>query len=261
MMESNRELNLNVKSESGWCLWFTQEVFRVPHLYPSATSAWNATKFRHYDRNLPNAPVPIWFELWGNYGTPTKYDNWGHVATWVPGKGILSSPVTFRTTGQQWFGSIDELIRAMRGGRYLGWSEDISGIRIVREATVKPNKEQVIEAFNRFNIKLDLGEQLQYYLARESGVLYRDLINATTPAQAEIVGIFKSVLGREPSKDQITYYSNRLSSVLYSDVARASVTERPKVDGFTEADRETVKQTNSLVQTLVTWFKKIFRLE
>lgn len=129
--------NLDVKTNAGWCLWLVQESFGVPHFYRSAWEAWQATAFKHADRNLPNASVPVWFEHWGAYGVPPKYDNWGHVVDWVPGKGFLSSPgIGF---GSEWLPTI-AAVEARFRCKFVGWSEDISGIRVIKEGGNMPEK-------------------------------------------------------------------------------------------------------------------------
>lgn len=122
--------DLNVQDGAGWCLRFTQSVWGAPVRYNSAWDAWNATQFKHgTGEALPeDASCVVWFSHYGTYGDPPTYDNWGHVVTWVPGRGFLSSPG--QGYGQQWFNSTTEIERYFRAG-YVGWSEDINGLRVI----------------------------------------------------------------------------------------------------------------------------------
>jgi hypothetical protein len=124
--------NTAVTDGTGWCLRFTQKVWGAPARYKSAWDAWNATTLKHAPtENIPtDVSVVVWFEHWGTYGENgnSYYGNWGHVVSWIAGRGYLSSPT--RGTGQQWFGTIQEVERAFNA-KYVGWSEDINGLRVV----------------------------------------------------------------------------------------------------------------------------------
>jgi hypothetical protein len=117
----------NVKSEAGWCLWFAQEVWQVPHQFATAWKAWEAIQFKQQNRNLPNVCVPVWFDHWGTYGG--KYGQYGHVVTYFPGRGFLSSPG--RGYGQDWLATIEAVERRFNS-TFVGWSEDMQpGVRVV----------------------------------------------------------------------------------------------------------------------------------
>lgn len=127
--------NTSVTDGAGWCLRFTQSVYGTAAMHESAWKAWLATKHKHTGA-LPNLSVPVWFSHYGTYGYPARYDNWGHVVAYVPGKGFLSSPAFLRpgqTRSQQWFPSIAAVEQAFNA-KYVGWSEDLNGTRIVNAA-------------------------------------------------------------------------------------------------------------------------------
>lgn len=122
-------INTGATDRAGMCLRFAQKVFSTkPYGYESAWLAWEATAVKHYDRNLPNVATPVWFSHMGTYGEPAVYKNWGHVASWIPGAGFLSSPGSGE--GQQMFGSIEEIERYFRC-TYVGWSEDINDLTVM----------------------------------------------------------------------------------------------------------------------------------
>jgi len=124
--------NTAVKDGAGWCLRFTQSVWGAPVKYASAWDAWNATQHKHTDRVMPNDSVIVWFSHYGSYGTPAVYANWGHVVSYIVGKGFLSSPTN--GFGQQWFATIEQVERAFNA-KFVGCSEDINGLRVANTDT------------------------------------------------------------------------------------------------------------------------------
>lgn len=122
--------NLNAQDGAGWCLRHTQRVFNAPAMYPDAWTAWNNQSGRRTDALPTDVSVPVWFEHWGTYNG--QYKNWGHVATWVPGRGIYSSPR--QGYGGEWFSSIRE-IEQQFNARYVGWTTSMHGMPIVREVS------------------------------------------------------------------------------------------------------------------------------
>lgn len=134
--------NLEIKGLPGVCLGMQQRVWGAPGLYNTAWQAWQATEFKHEDRNFPeDVAVPIWFDHWGAYGNPGQevYGQYGHVATYVPGRGVLSNPG--RGLGQIWYPTIDACAKDCNA-TYVGWSEDINTVRAVQQTqlTIIENK-------------------------------------------------------------------------------------------------------------------------
>lgn len=120
--------NLKTLGKIGWCLKFVEDAYNSPHLYATATDAWNSTEVRHTDRNFPAVAVPVWFSYYEN-GL-----NFGHVAIYVPNQGVLSSPYA-RDNTQVWFKDVDECARVLHCS-YLGWSEDIANLKVVEKEDV-----------------------------------------------------------------------------------------------------------------------------
>jgi len=117
----------DVESNAGACLWFQQEVWQVPHQFPNAWQAWLNTQFKHEDRDLPDVCVPVWFDHWGSYDQ--GWGQYGHVVTYFPGRGFLSSPG--RDYGQEWLDTIEEVERRFNS-TFVGWSEDMQpGVQVV----------------------------------------------------------------------------------------------------------------------------------
>lgn len=156
--------NLSVTDSAGSCLRFTQSVWGAPVKYDSAWQAWQATTFKHYDRVMPKDSVVVWFEHWGSYGRPPRRDNWGHVVSWIESeKKFLSSPA--RGVGQQWLATIEEVERVFNS-KYVGWSEDINGLRV---ASVNPDPVEILGAVEMTLIKANNGT---FFLVREEEIRY-----------------------------------------------------------------------------------------
>lgn len=127
--------NPNTKDQAGFCLRFTQTVWSAPVRYSTAWQSWENTQYKHpTSENIPNdVGVIVWFDHWGTYGG--QYGQYGHVVSWIPGKGYLSSPTS--GYGQKWLSSIEEVERAYNA-TYVGWSEDINGLRVAIIDTPQP---------------------------------------------------------------------------------------------------------------------------
>jgi LysM repeat protein len=120
--------NTSVTDEPGMCLRFTQSVYNAPVAYSCATEAWEAATQKYGHRQLPLVSVPVWFSWTGTINGVTK--DWGHVAAWVPGLGILSSPKSWgQGNSQSVYASIEE-VEAWLGAKYVGFSADLNGLQI-----------------------------------------------------------------------------------------------------------------------------------
>lgn len=132
---------LTVVAIPGWCLWFEEEVNTAPHYYRSAWEGWEAAQYKHYEREMPNVSVPVWFEHWGTYGTPPTYGNWGHVVQWVPGRGFLSVIGSGNKPGQQWFSTLEQVEKYFTA-KFVGWTQDIATKLIVEGGDMPITVEQ-----------------------------------------------------------------------------------------------------------------------
>src|SRR5690606_1494868 len=92
----------------------------VPGVHPTAIAAYNATKKRHTGRKPPYG-VPVWFE-------PSKNVAAGHVAFSLGDGTVLT---TNSATNRIHRVKISTLEKSW-GQPYLGWTEDINGVRIYK---------------------------------------------------------------------------------------------------------------------------------
>lgn len=92
-----------------------------------AKDAWDQAQFKHFDRDLPNVAVPVWFTNTLTIGNETR--DFGHVAIWFPDRGQFMN-VPASGYGIQWLNSIDEVNNWNGCNGYLGWSEDIEGLQV-----------------------------------------------------------------------------------------------------------------------------------
>lgn len=139
--------NLGVTDYPGYCLRMQQSVWGAPVRYATAWEAWQNTQYKHVGTPPSDVSSVIWFDHWGTYGG--VYGQYGHVATYVPGQGILSNPA--RGNGQKWYNTIEQCARDCNA-TYVGWTEDINGLRVIEPGeTPKPEEEEdmAIGAFYR----------------------------------------------------------------------------------------------------------------
>lgn len=131
--------NLNAVGEIGGCLAYAEEFFTAPHIEPFATAAWNNTQFKHENMDFPaGVIVPIWFSYFATING--EYKDWGHVAARLPDGRIYSSPWQ-AGTNHAVLPNMSELVRIYSDNGvhplvYLGWSEDISNVRVIKEEAV-----------------------------------------------------------------------------------------------------------------------------
>lgn len=147
-----------IKETAGWCLRFTERSFRlirvdsngnsvplVPGVVVRSTawSDWLATKYKHQDRSFPEGvAVPVWFDWIGDVGEGRH--RYGHVAYRGTDGRIYSSPLT--GVGRADFANVDELCRAFASGMsYVGWSEDIAGVRVITKGDDMVTREQYMQ--------------------------------------------------------------------------------------------------------------------
>jgi hypothetical protein len=119
--------------EGGLCLKFVRECFGVPEFAPTAMDAWNKT---HQITGAPpkGVDVPVYFSLGNNPA--------GHVAVSLADGRVASSSLPGKHTVPYYHASIDALIKFYgQGIKYLGWSDKLGGVQIVKEGKVITNME------------------------------------------------------------------------------------------------------------------------
>lgn len=173
--------NYNVIGVIGDCLKYVNDSINTPQSQrlPCATDAWNKTKFRHLDMNFPpDVIVPVWFSYFANIGG--VYKDWGHVCWHDPKLGFVSSPWQ-RGTTKAIIGSLSELIRIYSDNganpmKLLGWSEDISNVRVVQEDDVHyPTPAEVKQYFAEAGHPCSQ-HNIDTYGKKDISWLYHDLL-------------------------------------------------------------------------------------
>lgn len=127
--------NLNTTDFSGWCLRFVGNAYGSKQRpFENATQAWSGARYRRTGP-LPNAAVPVYFSWTGTIDGVTK--NWGDVAIWVPGKGVLGTPPKGYGKSSKWDKTPQDRAKWLGGGaKYLGWSEDVNRVRVAEPKPV-----------------------------------------------------------------------------------------------------------------------------
>lgn len=138
---------LSTSGPAGWCLWFVEEDYGLAHIGASAEAAWSATHHPHSLDQPPNAIVPVY---WTYFDSSVNIE-FGHIAIWVPGRGIFSSPFNV-SNGNQWFGSIQEVTNRINqirnaNAHYLGWSEDLAGVQLIKQGEEMLSTPEVVQVY------------------------------------------------------------------------------------------------------------------
>jgi len=136
-MEQLVEPNYVHNIKAGLCLVYSRSVFGAPAVYATAWDAWNNAKYKHTNKDFPEASVPVWFDWWGKLPGDKEKQQYGHTAVRDKSGKVYSSPLS--GTGHAWFNSVDDLVKAFGNGmKYVGWSEDINNVRVVQEKKEMP---------------------------------------------------------------------------------------------------------------------------
>lgn len=117
--------DLSVQEKSGFSLAHIQKAFGAPIQHTFAWHAWLDCEHTHNAlTELPSAYVPVWF-----YTTIERTDTpLGHVMVWDPiSEKLWGTPRS--GYGKQWY-TFGDIVNAKT--HYVGWSEDINGLRVVQ---------------------------------------------------------------------------------------------------------------------------------
>jgi len=155
--------NPNIACQPGWCLQYVRQTFGAPVVEPTATAGWENAQYRHEDWNFPvGCWVPVWFSL--------KNEPAGHVALLAP-DGTVYSTSDDSTIPHHHPSMADLIAYYWRNPlTYLGWSEDISGVRVVENFSLET--ESVDEMVDVGAIAAETAKQIMNYnLDREGSNL------------------------------------------------------------------------------------------
>ncbi|MBT2566590.1 hypothetical protein J7I84_08800 [Arthrobacter sp. ISL-85] len=126
----------DIPCKPGWCLQYVRQTFGAPAVEPTATAGWNNAKYRHQDWDFPaECAVPVWFKL--------ATEPAGHVALRMADGSVYSTSDDSAVPHHH--PSLQDLIAYYWRNplTYLGWSEDISGIRVVQESSIQTQSESI----------------------------------------------------------------------------------------------------------------------
>lgn len=121
----------------GWCLATVVCAYNSPYSGWCAWVGWqDYTQIKHEDRNFP---VGVYFPIWFS-----GYSDLGHVAfAYVNDNGamnIWTSPYTHIPYFFTGYSSVDDLANGY-GLEYVGWSEDIAGMRVIADVQETPPEQ------------------------------------------------------------------------------------------------------------------------
>lgn len=203
----NTSLGGNV---SDLCLDNVRRGFGISNKYNTAWEAWQHTQ-QHADRNIPvGLDVPLYYSYTTTINNDTQ--NYGHINVRLANGTVWSDGNIYQ--------SIDDYT-SKKLPKFVGWGESVNDYQILKEGSsiVKPNKQQVIDEFAKFNATPSPG-QISYYTGKTVDVLYGDLINGECPSAQVIISTFKIMANATPSPEQIDFYSKKVIAILLKDLAQ-----------------------------------------
>jgi len=153
--------NPNIPCEPGWCLKYVRQAFGAPAVEPSATAGWHNAKFKHEDYNFPN---DVWVPLWFSIDTIPE----GHVVLRAPDGRIYSTSTPGNTPYVHpnlehliWYYGPRVEPQYQLTLRYLGWSEDISNVRVViNEEDDMPSVNEIVQGLLDYKVNTTEGSQI-----------------------------------------------------------------------------------------------------
>ena len=226
----------------GWCLAYVQTAFGTGWAGATAWDSWSQkTQFKHADGNIPaGVYVPIWFSHTGTYGGITK--NWGHVAIYKDGV-VWTSPYSHKPYADRL--TIPEIER-IYNAKYVGWSEDIAGTKVIDLGGDVPMTPQ--EEANAYQIVLN--RAMEHGGSGRTG--YKFIVDAKAEIDAQ----------RNASKTAI----EALQSALANEQAKPPkevVKEVEKiVTEYVDRPVEVIKEVEpSWLTAVVTFIRKVLHIQ
>lgn len=172
----------------GYCLKYVRTCFNVGSKYGSAIVAWNNAKYRHGTSSVPPIGVPVFFKG-GRYGhVAISVGNWKCRTTDYPRAGVVSE-VDIRTLAKVW------------NYPYIGWTEDINGVRVYTKPvapTPKPPPIKALAASTKVGRRGWQVPDLRYVLVK-TGYLSKTYLRGDLydkNVQAAVVKFHKSTAGK-----------------------------------------------------------------
>jgi hypothetical protein len=108
----------------GQCLRFCRTMYGIPMKHTSAINAWIGASFRHTTGVPPRGSFVFW--KIGEFGHIAISDGNGYcISTDINGAGTVARVLITK-------------IRTRWGATYLGWTEDVNGVRLTEFTPVKP---------------------------------------------------------------------------------------------------------------------------
>lgn len=175
-----KQPNLKLKGKIGWCLEWVENSYKTPWAGPTAWVAWSTLVKKKHPNMLPpkNVYVPIWFD---GYWEGMRY---GHVGIYRNGT-VWCSPYTYDENPAV-LKSIAEVER-IYGMNFVGWSEDLGGVDIIKEDIVKPTRKEVIDTFKKYLNGVPSEKQIKHYTTHDSRSLYKDVMKNQPKVNADLV--------------------------------------------------------------------------
>lgn len=155
----------------GWCLAYVKTAFSAfGATGDTAWKAWNATKFKHTDDLPIGVYVPIWFSGYKGLGHASilyKRPD-GQISIWT-------TPLSKKPFADVYM-SIGEIERRY-GVTYVGWSEDIAGVQVIKKAGEIMDREGVNYGYRTAFDTEPTAEQIKYWVGRPATEFLMGLYN------------------------------------------------------------------------------------
>lgn len=149
----------------GYCLRFVRTCWEVGPLYASAIEAWNGARYKHPGDRTPPVGAPCYYQG-GQYGHIVLFCPPGH-------KGIRSTDCPSATVVSD--AELSWCEQAW-GYRYLGWTEDLNGIRVI-----EPEEEDDMKPEDWERLRRIVSEEVAQNNVAAADAVWAEKITVTQP--------------------------------------------------------------------------------
>ena len=278
-----KDANWRVSYVGGWCLKYVQDAFGTDHPDPDALNAWNDNYGNGNHVSLPPAgkTVPVYFSL-GNVPQ-------GHVAISLDDGKVASSTQAGSHPAGYIHPNLNDLVatygRYNGGCAYLGWSEYVGTVHVVKYSNPNASVDQIKQAFleilerpadadaiahyqnytNDF-MRADLSSSVEYHTLQGNKAATAQAIRDAIAQEAAAKAAAEAIAAKLQAEAEIARLAEvaRLKAVQDAadaqaiiDVQLADAKAKADTEALQASDHSFILRLKNLLQTIIDFIKSL----